>query len=121
LFNEGDLTGVYTHELYLSSFFFADRTLSAAEIQTLGAADADGIVNLTGDFNLDGAVDGADYVVWRKTGGPPQAYTAWRSNFGVNIATGASGPESPGSVPEPATAAVIWLAVAGCWAAVRRK
>jgi endonuclease/exonuclease/phosphatase family metal-dependent hydrolase len=36
LFNEGDPSGTYTHSLYLSSFAFTDRTLSAAEIQALG-------------------------------------------------------------------------------------
>ena len=36
LFNEGDTSGTYTHALYLSSFAFIDRTMSTAEIQTLG-------------------------------------------------------------------------------------
>jgi endonuclease/exonuclease/phosphatase family metal-dependent hydrolase len=36
LFNEGDTTGTYTHALYLSSFAFTDRTMSASEIQALG-------------------------------------------------------------------------------------
>ena len=36
LFNEGDSSGNYTHLLYLSSFAFMDRTMSAAEIQALG-------------------------------------------------------------------------------------
>jgi hypothetical protein len=37
LFNEGDTTGTYTHALYLSSFAFIDRAMSAAEIQALAA------------------------------------------------------------------------------------
>jgi len=45
LFNEGDPAGVFTHTLYLSSFAFADRTLSATEIQTLGAPNDLGIFN----------------------------------------------------------------------------
>jgi hypothetical protein len=44
LFNEGDTSGVYTHELYLNSFFFTDRTLSASEISALGGPNANGIV-----------------------------------------------------------------------------
>jgi endonuclease/exonuclease/phosphatase family metal-dependent hydrolase len=36
LFNEGDTTGSFTHALYLNSVAFADRTLSASEIQALG-------------------------------------------------------------------------------------
>jgi murein DD-endopeptidase MepM/ murein hydrolase activator NlpD len=56
----------------------------------------------TGDYNRDGAVDGADYIVWRKTLGQAvgtysgadgdgdrvitQAdYAIWRANFGVSI------------------------------------
>ena len=46
-----------------------------------------------GDYNGNGKVDGADYVVWRN-GGPlqnetftpgsttPEDYTAWRASFG---------------------------------------
>jgi hypothetical protein len=36
LFNEGDTSGVFTHEICLSSFFFTDRTMSASEILALG-------------------------------------------------------------------------------------
>ena len=36
LFNEGDSAGVYTHLLYLSSFAFTDRAMTATEIQNLG-------------------------------------------------------------------------------------
>jgi hypothetical protein len=43
LFNEGDSSGTYTHELYLSSVAFADRVLSANEIAGLGSAQATGI------------------------------------------------------------------------------
>jgi hypothetical protein len=121
MFNEGDSGGIYTHELYMSSFFFADRTLSPSEIQTLGGPDANGIVNLTGDYNKDGAVNGADYVIWRKTDGLPEAYTAWRNNFDVNIATGAGGLDSLGAVPEPTTVATIWLALSGLCLIMRRR
>lgn len=43
LFNEGETAGTYTHAVYLSSFAFTDRTLSAAEILALGAPVARGI------------------------------------------------------------------------------
>lgn len=43
LFNEGDSSGIYTHELYLSSVAFADRALAASEIAGLGSATATGI------------------------------------------------------------------------------
>ncbi len=70
----------------------------AAEVPPVGVA---------GDYNADGVVDAADYVVWRKDptafGGDPDGYNTWRTNFGR-----ASGPGSglgAGSVPEP----VSWL------------
>jgi hypothetical protein len=43
LFNEGDGSGTYTHEVYVSSVAFTDRVLSAAEAATLGSAKATGI------------------------------------------------------------------------------
>jgi hypothetical protein len=43
LFNEGDGSGIYTHELYVSSVAFADRVLSENEIAGLGSAKATGI------------------------------------------------------------------------------
>jgi autotransporter-associated beta strand protein len=42
-------------------------------------------LGLTGDFNGDGAVNTADYVVWRKHSGPrldPSEYGDWRASFG---------------------------------------
>lgn len=46
------------------------------------------VAGLAGDFNHDGTVDGADYVVWRKTGGSPADYIAWRANFGQSFSFG---------------------------------
>lgn len=42
---------------------------------------------MQGDFNGDGQVDAADYVVWRKTGGSPQQYTTWRESFNAASST----------------------------------
>src|SRR5262245_24788108 len=39
-------------------------------------------VQIPGDFNGNGTVDAADYVVWRKTGGTQADYTTWRTHFG---------------------------------------
>jgi hypothetical protein len=65
--------------------------------------------SMDGDFNYDGAVDAADYVVWRAEAGVglgPSDYDLWQSNFGqaagdekfVSISEGAA-------IPEPASAA----------------
>jgi hypothetical protein len=64
-------------------------------------------IELDGDFNGDGTVDAADYVVWRKTDGTPEGYDAWRANFGQ---TAGSGSSSSPAVPEPATAVLLILA-----------
>ncbi|HJQ78320.1 MAG TPA: hypothetical protein VJ828_00115 [Lacipirellulaceae bacterium] len=80
-----------------------------------------------GDFNNDGIVDAADYVVWRKTIGSQTAYDAWRANFGSTGDTGTGrtlegivvlGPLPTGtglaasaSVPEPGTLAGCILIV----------
>ena len=80
-----------------------------------------GMLTLTGpppeaDFNHNGVVDAADYVVWRKIGGPQSDYELWREQFGItySIGTGSSfGPTSSAAVPEPATAVLLLLMTAG--------
>jgi hypothetical protein len=85
---------------------------------------------LTGDYNQNGAIDAADYVLWRDTLGQNVAsgtgadgnadgtindedYAVWRSHFGesasVNLASTAAGADM--AVPEPGTASLLFLAV----------
>ena len=76
-----------------------------------------------GDFNLDGAVDAADYVVWRKTDGTPAGYNIWRMHFGQTAGSGSSLPSAEplsAAVPEPATLIPMILAAAA-WSRRRRK
>jgi lamin tail-like protein len=62
---------------------------------------------LPGDYNADGAVDAADYVVWRTNDGPLEDYNTWRANFGR---TAASASATSAAVPEPeATLIVVGL------------
>jgi hypothetical protein len=44
LFNEGDTSGLYTHELYVNSIAFTDRALSDNEAAALGGPAAAGIL-----------------------------------------------------------------------------
>jgi len=44
LFNEGDSSGVYTHDLYLASVAFTDRAMTAADAAALGGPNANGIL-----------------------------------------------------------------------------
>jgi hypothetical protein len=70
-----------------------------------------------GDFNHDGVVDAADYVVWRNTGGSQTAYDHWRANFGTVL-------PDPGTsighstIPEPSS---LFLCLAGIFATRMRR
>ena len=52
---------------FVSSVYYADRAMTAAEIAALGAADADGIVDKPGcvaDWNADGLVNTQDFLAY---------------------------------------------------------
>jgi hypothetical protein len=72
---------------------------------------------LAGDFNDNGTVDAADYVIWRKTdSGNSQGYTDWQANYGEGMDAGggsAGASRSPSAVPEPATLVLLMLTAAG--------
>jgi hypothetical protein len=58
-----------------------------------------------GDYNHNGIVDAADYVVWRKGLGTTYTqadYNIWRAHFGQTAGSG-SGAIANAAVPEPAT------------------
>jgi arylsulfatase A-like enzyme len=66
---------------------------------------------LLGDYNHNGVVDTADYVVWRKTGiNGQQGFVDWRSNFG-NSTSGfgltISASTLTAQVPEPGTWVIL--------------
>jgi PEP-CTERM motif len=71
-----------------------------------------------GDFNNDGEVDGADYVMWRKSGAPT-GYNLWRANFGSTFAGESGGGQAP-SIPEPATLSLLAIGYL-CATGGRRK
>lgn len=58
---------------------------------------------LDGDYNGDGTVDAADYVVWRRNDGTPGGYDTWRENFGATLPGSGGG----SAVPEPASLALM--------------
>jgi hypothetical protein len=71
---------------------------------------------LPGDYNNDGSVDAADYVVWRKNDiNGQQGYDDWRTNFGRT--TGSGSALTSAAVPEPTSIALL---VAGLLAIGRR-
>ena len=77
------------------------------------------VPDLPGGFNFDGAVDAADYVLWRKNDGSLEEYNTWRANFG-NTAMGAANAASIATVPEPNAWLLTVLAVA-VFGSIRRQ
>jgi hypothetical protein len=91
---------------------------------------------IDGDYNGNGIVDAADYVVWRKTIGSQTAYDTWRANFGSTGGTGTgrtlqgivvlgslpagAGLAANAAVPEPSTLGSCMLVV-GFMAMSRRS
>ncbi|MEX2306101.1 MAG: hypothetical protein WD738_00815 [Pirellulales bacterium] len=81
---------------------------------------------LEGDYNKDGKVDAADYVIWRKTLGSTTDlaadgdgslkidvvdYMYWKRNFGNMLGSG-SGAGSLAGVPEPGTMLLLIVGLA---------
>jgi len=87
---------------------------------------------LLGDFNHDGTVDAADYVMWRKNPGgsyTPDDYTTWRANFGQTFFTLESAASSGASIvnrasdigaPEPTSLALLMFS-AGIAVSLNRR
>jgi hypothetical protein len=84
-------------------------------------------LGLTGDFNNDGTIDAADYTVWRDamaagTGTLPNDptpgtvdesdYQYWRAHYGETAGSGA-GAGALAAVPEPTTAVLLLVGLAG--------
>jgi T5SS/PEP-CTERM-associated repeat protein len=77
-----------------------------------GTLSVTGPESLAGDYNENGQVDAADYVVWRNGLGTIYTqtdYNVWRANFGQTSGSGAG--KSPASlnaaIPEPAAAMIL--------------
>jgi hypothetical protein len=89
--------------------------LNALQIEASAAPQLDG------DYNSDGKVDAADYVMWRRdpaSFGGPAGYTTWRENFG---ATGGAGGRAFAVVPEPSSIALAVFTVITSIATSRRR
>jgi hypothetical protein len=100
-----------------------------SQLATIFRLDAAATVELfpPGDYNRDGTVDAADYILWRKTLGQSVAYgfgadgdasgtiddgdyTVWRAHFGQTAGSGAAADGSAsGAVPEPTSGPMLLL------------
>ncbi len=92
---------------------------------------------LTGDFNGNGIVDAADYVVWRNSQGQTGIglaadsnfdeqvnfvdYLMWRLHFGQAVPGSGAGAGEQAAVPEPGSLALVVLAIVALLAAPHRK
>jgi fibronectin-binding autotransporter adhesin len=118
------LLGTYGSVASGATFQF-DEYFSGAGMITLAAAPG-----VPGDYNGNGLVDGADYVLWRN-GGPlqnevdspgtvnAQDYTEWRARFGNTSGSGST--LGAAAVPEPSAFALLSLLVSLVCANQRRR
>jgi hypothetical protein len=72
---------------------------------------------LSSDYNVDGIVDAADYVVWRNGLGSiytQSDYDAWRANFGLTADDVAALPSAESlsrAVPGPANLTLLFMGI----------
>jgi hypothetical protein len=84
-----------------------------------GVFVSNAVAHLPGDFNNDGIVDAADYVVWRTGLGTAYAqndYGVWRAHFGASLgpASGAARPSAAplsATVPEPGSIIMLFTGI----------
>jgi hypothetical protein len=95
-------------------------TWNTSQLYTTGVISV-AAAGLPGDYNNNGTVDAADYIVWRKTDGSQAGYDLWRANFGaVSLAFGAGSiAAADTAVPEPGCA--VMLLMAASFIASRRR
>jgi hypothetical protein len=105
-------------QFYFNKSFNAAQTLYIDNVR-VGMTTA----GVPGDYNGNGAVDAADYALWRKGGSLQNEvdtpgtvngadYTEWRARFGNTSGSGSG--LVGGAVPEP-TSAVLLMVAALCW------
>jgi autotransporter-associated beta strand protein len=97
---------------------------SSAQLPTFGNLTLDVIYDsqsvfvkvvpiLAGDFNADGTVNTADYIVWRKGGSSysQNDYDDWQRNFGRSLPAGGSPSNAYSNVPEPLSGMLLSIAI----------
>jgi hypothetical protein len=96
---------------------------------TQGVFVSNAVAHVSADFNNDGTVAAADYVVWRKGVGTTydeNDYELRRTNFGSSLDSGSglalpSAEPLSAAVPEPATLLLIVVIVSPVVCARRRR
>jgi hypothetical protein len=122
-------------EIFENSLAIADAVrsfdltfISGGMLNAVGSINIDDIsvalasaIPLSGDYNNDGVVDTADYVVWRKNEGSQAAYDAWRANFGASRTVSVGADKSPTAVPESASLVLSMLAALSLGVSTRSR
>jgi hypothetical protein len=102
---------------------------TGGDIGSPGAVGTE-LAGVLGDYNDNGVVDAADYVLWRN-GGPLENegdmpgtvneadYTFWRSRFGLTSGSGAA--LSAANVPEPTSTVIALMGIAICLLVLRNR
>ncbi len=87
-------------------------TWNLTNLYTTGEVTLTAVPSLPGDFNHDGTVDAADYVVWRKNPGgiyTQNDFNTWRAHFGQTTGSGSIAGANA-TVPEPAMVQMMFAA-----------
>lgn len=121
LFYRGNDAGLYTNGVLNSSIasLVNLNTVTLASVieantSITGLSGSVFYAGLPGDFNNDGAVNGADLAVWKSgfAAGTMSGndYMVWQRNLGATAAWVAAASGSAASVPEPGSAALVVIA-----------
>jgi hypothetical protein len=146
---QGVTDGTLTFPVTLNSVGFDSLRIGGPSGLTSAGTGATGFDNIllqlidvvtpgnSADFNSNGTIDAADYVVWRNNtpliGGATQSqgdangdgnvddtdYELWRASFGSNVPGGGLGAAS--TVPEPASVALMLVAMVALGAVRGRR
>ncbi len=100
-----DLTPLRHPLLRKLDFHFASSDVGDFGINTPAYVALDNLViHHAGDFNLNDALDAADYTVWRDNSFSAADYLVWRDAFGPPAARGLA-------IPEPATFVLLLICI----------
>ncbi|MFO0788600.1 MAG: DNRLRE domain-containing protein [Pirellulales bacterium] len=107
----------------------SDQAALRPQLVVLSGAVSNPVTGLPGDYNGNGTVDAADYVLWRN-GGPlanegdnpgtvdAGDYNFWRAHYGQTASGSSVGPQA---VPEPASIALVLAGALGLCLRTSRK
>jgi hypothetical protein len=101
------------------------REWDTSQLYTTGALTVV-LSPLAGDYNGNGIVDAADYVVWQNGLGTTYTqadYDVWKSTFGNSTAGGSQLASGQSAVPEPATvlATLLGCCISAATTRIRRR